>query len=94
MSYAVPAVATRHSGIPEAVSDGIDGVLIDHAEPVALASAVLRLVESGHDYTRLSANARRTVEERFSIARCVAALEAAYHEAMALKTRDGARART
>jgi colanic acid/amylovoran biosynthesis glycosyltransferase len=85
MSHGLPVVATRHSGIPEAVTDGRDGVLIDHAEPDALAAAIQRVVESRETYTRLSASARHTVETRFSIARCVAALEAAYHEAMALR---------
>jgi glycosyltransferase involved in cell wall biosynthesis len=41
-SYAaqVPAVVTRLGGMPELVRDGVDGVIVPHNDPAALAAAL------------------------------------------------------
>ena len=36
-------VATRHAGIPEAVSDGQNGVLVPEGDPAALGDALVRV---------------------------------------------------
>jgi glycosyltransferase involved in cell wall biosynthesis len=84
MAYGVPVVATRHSGIPEAVTHENSGLLIDAAEPEALARAVETLLDHPALYARISRAARETVSARFSLAACGQKLEASYHEAMAL----------
>ncbi len=42
-SAGVAVVATRLGGMPELVRDGIDGLVVGHDDPVALADALRRL---------------------------------------------------
>jgi glycosyltransferase involved in cell wall biosynthesis len=84
MACGVPVVATRHSGIPEAVTHEESGLLIDAAEPEALARALEALLDHPALYARISQAARETVAARFSIAACAQKLETSYYEAMAL----------
>lgn len=43
-AYAVPAVATRSGGIPDAVADGVTGLLVAEQDAVALAGAIAALL--------------------------------------------------
>ena len=43
----VPVLATRHAGIPEIITDGETGLLVDERDPTALAAAILRHYEMG-----------------------------------------------
>ena len=43
MSCGLPVVATRHSGIPEVVIDGVTGLLADEHDPAALAEHLTTL---------------------------------------------------
>lgn len=72
----VPVVATRVGGLVEAVTDGVNGILVPPADPVALADALGALVEPSRR-ERLAAGARWS-GERFSSAPAVARLEHVY----------------
>ena len=85
MSFGLPVISTRHSGIPEAITTGENGLLISKCEPGALAAEAVRLLNAPECFTQLSGAARRTVENRFSTDRCVGQLEAAYWEALSLR---------
>jgi glycosyltransferase involved in cell wall biosynthesis len=89
MAYGLPVVSTRHSGIPEAITDGQDGLLVERPDPSTLAAAVRHLIENPSLYERLSSNAHDTVLKRFSLAANAAALEALYHEALSLHPATG-----
>jgi glycosyltransferase involved in cell wall biosynthesis len=42
----LPIIATRHAGIPEAVLDGVSGLLVDEGDVDAMADAMCRMLES------------------------------------------------
>jgi glycosyltransferase involved in cell wall biosynthesis len=65
MACATPVVTTGISGIPELVSDGVDGLLVPPDDPEALAAAIRALDEDRGFAERLGAAARATVRERF-----------------------------
>ncbi len=44
MARSIPVVSTRHAGIPEAVTDGVNGYLVDEGDSRAMAEAVVALV--------------------------------------------------
>ena len=85
MAYGLPVVSTLHSGIPEAITDGQDGLLVERPDPPSLAAVIRKLIEDPPLYERLSRNAHQTVLKRFSLAANAAALEALYREALALR---------
>ena len=45
MAMGLPVVATRVSGIPECVADGVTGLLVPERDPAALAEALARVLE-------------------------------------------------
>jgi len=65
MAMGVPVVASRVSGIPELVSDGHNGLLVEPDDPMALADAITRLLSVPGLCKQLGRNARETVSESF-----------------------------
>jgi glycosyltransferase involved in cell wall biosynthesis len=45
MAAGLPVVATRHAGIPEAVLDGVTGLLVEEGDEVGMAEAIGRLAD-------------------------------------------------
>lgn len=81
MAHGLPVIATRHSGIPEAVTQDKTGLLIEESDPNLLAESIKFLADSPSERSRIGSAARREIVDRFSIAACVHALEEAYDEA-------------
>jgi len=67
MSCARPVVATEVGGIPEIITSGHDGILIQPRNGPALAQAIIQILEDRHFAAHLGENARKTVLERFSV---------------------------
>ncbi|MBN2201321.1 glycosyltransferase family 4 protein, partial [bacterium] len=65
-------VACETGGIPEAVRDGVNGLLVPPRDPDRLAQALLRLVSDPDLRRRLAQEAKRTVAS-FDIRRTVEA---------------------
>jgi colanic acid/amylovoran biosynthesis glycosyltransferase len=70
----VPTVATSVGGIPELVVHEATGLLVPPGDAVALAEALERLLVDPEEALELGREARRRVEERFSLERQVDAL--------------------
>jgi glycosyltransferase involved in cell wall biosynthesis len=67
MASGVPVVSTRISGIPELISDGVDGLLVEPNDPHGLAVAIARLLTDRGLAERLAREARRRVERLFDL---------------------------
>ncbi len=65
MAMGLPVVASRVSGIPELVADGLNGLLVEPDRPVALADAITRVLQQPRLSESLGCCARGTVTERF-----------------------------
>ena len=81
MATALPVVATRHGGIPEAVCDGTSGILVAEKDHHALAAALAGLIEDPAKAGDLGSAAAAAVRAEFSPASAIAALEAIYDRA-------------
>jgi len=68
MASGVPVVASRLSGIPELVDDGVTGLLVVPGEPSALAAAIARVLDDDALGAELARNGRALVERSFSLA--------------------------
>jgi len=75
-----PVVASAVGGIPEVITDGVDGLLVPPADPRALADACIRLACSPELRARLGEAGRATVERRFSLDAMVRRIEELYDE--------------
>jgi glycosyltransferase involved in cell wall biosynthesis len=83
MASGVPVVTTGVSGIPELVSHGANGLLVDPNDPEALAEALLRLHEDRELAARLARAGQATVRERFDGDELVRELAELFREATA-----------
>jgi lipopolysaccharide heptosyltransferase II len=63
----VPVVATKVGGIVEIIEDGKDGLLVYPRDHEGLAEAILKILKDPKVAKELVANARKKVEEKFSL---------------------------
>ncbi len=83
MQFGKPVVAARTSGVPEVVSDGIDGLLVAPGDAPALAAALGRLMSDRALRERLGQAGRRAVMERLNHVAMAERMVAIYLEAIA-----------
>lgn len=67
MACGLPAVSTRLVGIPDLITDGETGLLVESGNVRELAAALRRLIEDAALADRLAAGGERAVRERFEI---------------------------
>jgi glycosyltransferase involved in cell wall biosynthesis len=75
---ALPAVGTRHSGIPEAVVDGETGFLVPESDARSLAGRIALLLGSAELRERMGRAARVMAEAKFDLHRQTSRLEELY----------------
>jgi glycosyltransferase involved in cell wall biosynthesis len=78
-----PPVATAVGGIPEVIEDGVNGLLVPPKDPQAIATKIIQLLEDQDLRVSISANAVRTVKERFGIQEMIKKVEAVYSDILA-----------
>ena len=66
MAHALPVVATRHAGIPEAVVEGKTGVLVDEGDTAAMADAIAGLAADADARRSLGRAGWRRARARFT----------------------------
>jgi colanic acid/amylovoran biosynthesis glycosyltransferase len=74
MATGLPVVASRLSGIPELVTDGEAGLLVEPGDDAAVADALVRLAADAELRHRLGLAGRRRVVEEFDVDRNARAL--------------------
>jgi glycosyltransferase involved in cell wall biosynthesis len=83
MVSGVPVVATRVGGIPEAVRDGVDGLLVPPADVPALAAAIASILGDGKLRDALTASAAERARERYSAESLAREMAEVFHEVLA-----------
>ena len=66
MAYGVPVVTTSSCGIPDVITDGVDGVMVAPGDPAGLADALRDLVEDPARAERIGAAGRDRVLGAFT----------------------------
>lgn len=82
MATGLPVVATLHGGIPEAVRDGVTGVLVAERDRAGLATALLALAADQARWRAMGAAAAEDMAANFEATAQVARLEDFYDEAV------------
>jgi len=83
MASGLPVVATPHGGIPEAIEQGVSGLLTAERDSAALAQSLLSLAGDPARYAPMSAAARARVVAMFDLEAQARTLEGIYREAIA-----------
>lgn len=80
MSAGLPIISTRVGGIPEMITDGTDGLLVDAGDARRLADSMLKLYDDENLRIRLGNAARQSARDRFSINQMIDQTEAIYQD--------------
>ncbi len=83
MAAGKPVVAARVGENPYIIRDGVDGILVNVGDRDGMAAALGRLAANPELRTRLGSNARRTIEQRFTVEHMTGAYEQIYGEVFA-----------
>lgn len=75
-----PVVATRVGGVPEIITDGVDGRLVDPGDVPGLAAAVLELLGDRDKSGRLGKEGGALVDRRFTVEEMAVRTERVYME--------------
>jgi glycosyltransferase involved in cell wall biosynthesis len=67
MASQVPVVSTRISGIPELITSGREGMLVEPRDPHALADALQAALQDGTRVVAMAAAGRAKVEQQFDL---------------------------
>jgi glycosyltransferase involved in cell wall biosynthesis len=85
MAMELPCIASRVSGVPDVVEDGLTGVLVPPRDPQALARAISTLIEHHERAREMGRQGRLKVVPEFSVERMIVKLEAVYRELLEAK---------
>ena len=80
MATGLPSVATYHGGIPEAVTDEVDGLLVPERSPRELGQTILQITRDAKLLNTLSVNCAVNVEAKFGLERQLHILEDYYEQ--------------
>jgi L-malate glycosyltransferase len=89
LAAGAPVVATRVGGTPEALDDGVNGLLVPPDDTRALALAICRLLEDRSLADTLGRTARQSIIDRFSVERMVRTTEQLYAALLGKRSRIG-----
>jgi colanic acid/amylovoran biosynthesis glycosyltransferase len=83
MASGLPVFATNHGGIPEAIENGVSGILVPERDYQALGSALLDAVQDPSRLSRMARAGAEAVAQKFDQQRQTRALEDLYLQMMA-----------
>ncbi|MCA9121101.1 MAG: glycosyltransferase [Planctomycetaceae bacterium] len=82
MAAGVPVIGTRVEGVPEAIDDGVNGVIANPSDPADLAHSMMRVIEGELDWCVLQDRAIKTHAEHFSAELMAHGVAAVYDEVL------------
>ena len=86
MALETPVVATRVGGIPEAVENGVTGILVPPADPAAMAEAILGLLGDSESMRQMAEKGPRRVGQYFTFEVMARAYRRLYEELLSSPT--------
>jgi colanic acid/amylovoran biosynthesis glycosyltransferase len=67
MAMRIPCIATRITGVPELIRDGIDGLLVTPSDPGELTAAIARLMDDTELRRSVAQAGQRRVQEKYNL---------------------------
>ena len=84
LATGLPVIATRHSGLPEQVLDGVNGFLVEEGDYEALAERILDLYRNPQLVAEFGAAGRSHVANQYNATTLLEAQLTAYAELVAV----------
>jgi colanic acid/amylovoran biosynthesis glycosyltransferase len=78
MALAIPTVSTNAGGMQEAITHEHDGWIVERFSETAIENALEHIMQNNSEAIKTGANARATVENRFTLQRQINIFEQAY----------------
>jgi L-malate glycosyltransferase len=78
MAHGKPVVATRVGGIPELITDGQSGFLVERGDTAAMSARILQLLADRDTQRRMGEAGRNTVDAKFDLRKNVSQLLGSY----------------
>ena len=78
MATGLPVLATRHGGIPEAIENGVSGVLVPERDHEALAKALLDAAKDPDFLSRIARTGAEAIRKNFDLSTQAQRLEEIY----------------
>lgn len=79
MALGKAVIATTVGGLKELIHHEVEGILVPPRDSAAIAAALRRLLASAPLRSRLGKNARKAVQQRFSVAQWIERVRSVYH---------------
>ena len=92
MACSVPAIATKVGGVPELVTDGINGLLFQVGDVEGMASAAINLLRDDDRLKQMAQAARATATDYFCASRIIPLYEQYYEHILELTRQEHTRA--
>lgn len=80
LAHAIPCVAVARGGVPEAIENGKNGLLVDSLDPHDFAAVLWRMIANPEEARRMGRTAREAISARFSADHMVDATLRLYEE--------------
>ena len=87
MAAGLPVIGTRLGGIPEVISENINGLLVAPGNPYELASAMETLTRDKAMRGKMGKMGRKIYEEKFSASKMTQNMDSLYGELMEKRLR-------
>ena len=88
MSMRLAVVSTLHAGIPYAITNEVDGILVNESDNIALSAALTRLITNEQLRVQLGESARRTVVNKFTLKETVQKIADVYRATVSSKVQQ------
>ncbi|HCJ66850.1 MAG TPA: glycosyltransferase family 1 protein, partial [Elusimicrobia bacterium] len=86
MALEKPVVATRVGGIPEIITSGENGIIVEPGNPKALAEAIIWMFENPGKAEEMGKKGKEKVEKYFTIAKMIKETEKIYEKLISYKS--------
>lgn len=92
MACSVPTIATRVGGVPELVTDGVNGLLFPVGDIAGMATAAIDLLRDEKGLAQMARAARNTATDHFCASRIIPLYEQYYERVIARSSAERAAA--
>jgi glycosyltransferase involved in cell wall biosynthesis len=87
LAAARPVVAPRVGGVPDVVTDGVDGFLVEHGDVEALAERLARLAADPELRRAMGEAGRERVLPRYAVSRLIDDIDRLYRSLLETRKR-------